>query len=334
MDKEAKKQEICTIARTAYLKGLTAGWGGNLSVRLDDGTLLITPHRKSLAFLGPADILTVDAGGHLLEGSRQPSSEVGMHCALYRAMEVNAVVHLHPQALNLLAVKGVRLEHTTLEGRLILGGTPPVVEQTTPVVLDHDAMLKAFRLSHLIVLKHHGTVAVGDDLEEAFTLTDVAEEAARMTIDGHVIRNMGGREPGAQDTEREPSPPLPVFSDEHMARIQALVNADPEAQELGRATNLTVRYAIQQAEDGKVFNMHFEQGRIVRITAEADADFVNLGAHVFNGRLDPFAAVSQNKLRLIKGRIVDLSRWYTPFYRIFSLWREAPVLEPDADGTP
>jgi len=332
MDKETLKQEICTVARTAYMKGLTAGWGGNISLRLDDGNILITPHRRSLAFLKQEDIITVDDNGRLLEGDRQPSSEVGMQCALYRAMEVNAVVHLHPQALNVLAVREVPLELMTLECRLILGGTPPVVEQTTPVVTDFDSMMSAFRLSNIIVLKNHGTVAVGDDLEEAFTLTDVAEEAARMTIDGHLIRNMGAVDLGAEVTERESSPALPVFSDEHMARVQALVNADAEAQELGKATDLTVRYAIKQAEDGKVFNMHFDQGRIVRITTDEDADFVNLGKkeiwiHLFNGRLDPFAAVSQNKLRLVKGQIVDLSKWYTPFYRIFALWRDAPVLE-------
>jgi len=332
MDKEKLKQEICTVGRTAYMKGLTAGWGGNISQRLDDGNILVTPHRKSLAFLTPGDILTVDGDGHLVEGNRQPSSELGMQCVLYRTLDVNAVVHLHPQALTVLAAREVPLELMTLEGRLILGGTPPIIEQTTPVVTDFDAMISAFQVSNIIVLKNHGTVSVGEDLEEAFTLTDVAEEAARMTIDSHLIRNMETIDQGAAATERDSSLALPVFSDEHMARVQALVNDDPEAMELGRETDLTVRYAIKQAEDGKVYNMHFEKGRIARITTDEDADFVNLGKkeiwiHIFNGRLDPFAAVSQNKLRLVKGQVTDLSRWVPPFYRIFELWQNAPVLE-------
>jgi ribulose-5-phosphate 4-epimerase/fuculose-1-phosphate aldolase/putative sterol carrier protein len=332
MHEKALKQEICTVARTAYLRGLTAGWGGNLSVRLENGNILITPHRKSLAFLTPDDILTVDGNGTLLEGDRQPSSELKMQCGLYRALDVRAVVHLHPPALNSLTVRDVPLELLTFETRLTLGGTPPIIEQNTPIVTDVDALISAFQVSNIVLLKNHGTVAVGYDLEEAFTLTDVAEEAARMTLDDLLIQNMKTRIQGASVTERASSPALSVFSNEHMARILELVNADAKAQELGQATDLTVRYAIQQAEDGKVFNMHFDRGRIVRITADEDADFVNLGKreawiHVFNGRLDPFAAVSQNKLRLTKGRIVDLSKWYAPFYRIFSLWRDAPVLE-------
>lgn len=336
MDRDALKEDICSVARTAYLRGLTAGWGGNLSVRLESGDILITPHRKSLGFVKPDDIVTVDPAGRMLEGDGQPSSEVKMQCAIYRDLDVHAIVHLHPPALNTLTVRGVPLELMTLECRLILGGTPPVVEQTTPIVTDFAPVLAAFRTSNIVVLKRHGTVSVGEGLEEAFTLTDVAEEAARMTIDGLVIGKLGAAGPGEEPAESASARALPVFSEAHMARMQELVNADPEAQDLGRATGLTMRYAIKQAEDGKVFNMHFEQGRIVRVTPDEDADFINLGTkeiwiHVFNGRLDPFAAVSQNKLRLVKGQIADLGKWYAPFYRIFALWKEAPVLELDPE---
>ena len=170
MDKEKLKQEICTVGRTAYMKGLTAGWGGNISRRLDDGNILVTPHRKSLAFLTPGDILTVDGDGCLVEGNRQASSELGMQCVLYRTLDINAVIDLHPQALTVLAAREVPLELMTLEGRLILGGTPPVVEQTTPVVTDFDSMISAFQVSNIIVLKNHGYVAIGDTLKEAIDL--------------------------------------------------------------------------------------------------------------------------------------------------------------------
>lgn len=331
----ALKEKICNVAKTAYLKGLTAGWGGNISCLLDDGAILITPHRKSLAFLSPEDLVTVDDSGCRIQGDRKPSSELAMHCNLYRLLPVRSVIHLHPPALTTLAAREVSVELMTFESKLILGREPPIVEQTTPVVTDFKALIDAFATSNIVVLNHHGTVAVGEDLEDAFTLTDVAEEAARMTIDAYILKSVDAAGSAATDARAHESiPVLPVFSDAHMARIQSLVNTDSEAQRLGRETELTVRFAIRQAEDGRTYNMHFEKGRIVDITSDSDADFINVGPkkvwiHLFNGRLDPFAAISQGKLQLEKGQTADLSKWYAPFYRIFALWRNAPVHEAE-----
>lgn len=330
METEAMKQEMAAIGRTAYMKGLVAGWGGNLSMRIADDRVLITPHKKSLGLLTPGDILTVNLDGELIKGSGRPSVETAMHLALYKTLDVGAVFHLHPPCLNSLIAKGIPLELDTFETRLSLGSTPPVLEQTTPVVTGMELLLEAFKTSNIVCLKNHGTVSVGDDLAETLALTDVAEEAARMTIYACIISCWERPSPAAKDGAAAEK--LPLFSDVHMNRMQELVNNDAEALRLGEETDLTIKYAIKQAENGKVYNMHFVKGRIDRITDDEDADFINVGKkeswiHVFNGRLDPFAATSQKKLRLIKGHIGDLSKWYAPFYRIFALWKDAPVKE-------
>jgi L-fuculose-phosphate aldolase len=327
------KREIVSVARTAYLKGLTAGWGGNISVKDEDHNILITPHKSSLGFISERDILTVDVSGKLIDGMGEPSMEAKMHCALYRETEANAVVHLHPPFINSLVSNDVPLRLDTFETRLILGNSIPVLEQETPITTDIDELVSAFGTANLVFLKHHGVVAVGDDLQEAFALVDVAEEAAQLTINSMII----GKEAASKADDRvskDRADALPVFSDEHMKLIQKLVNKDEQARQLGEKADLTVKYAIKQLDDGKVYNIHFERGRIVDITNDEDADFVNAGRrqiwiHVFNGRLDPFAATSQKKLRLQKGHIGDLAKWYAPFYRIFALWKYAPVKELD-----
>jgi L-fuculose-phosphate aldolase len=329
------KQEIVSIGRTAYLKGLTAGWGGNLSVKKDDGTILITPHKKSLGFISDEDILTIDTAGNVLEGAGEPSTETTMHCALYGETDSKAVVHLHPPCINSLVSNDVRLQFDTFETRLILGTSVPILEQDTPTTTDIDALLNAFETANLVFLKRHGVVAVGDDLQEAFALVDVAEEAAQLTINSMLIGKKVHETNGAP-LPKSRAEALPVFSIEHMNRIQKLVNEDEEAQKLGQKTNLTVNYAIKQLDDGTVFNIHFEKGKITKITNDENADFINAGRreawiHVFNGRLDPFAATSQKKLRLQKGQIGALSKWYAPFYRIFALWKDAPVKELDEE---
>ena len=323
------------MARTAYLKGLTAGWGGNISAEQEDGTILISPHKKSLGFISEQDILTIDREGNVLEGPGEPSMEKAMHCALYRETEAKAVVHLHPPCINSLVSNDVPLQLDTFETRLMLGTSIPVLEQDTPITTDIAGLVNAFGTANLVFLKHHGVVAAGDDLFEAFALVDVAEEAAQLTINSMTI---GKRREGAAQNEpsKRAAEALPVFSIEHMKRIQKLVNEDEEAQKLGQRTNLTVRYAIKQLEDGKAFNIHFENGKIADITNDEKADFINAGKreiwiHVFNGRLDPFAATSQKKLRLQKGHIGDLAKWNAPFYRIFALWKDAPVKELDEE---
>ena len=328
---DAVKKDLVLIGRTAYMKGLTAGWGGNLSVRIDHDRILITPHKKSLGLLTADDILAVNLEGELIECSGRPSTETAMHLTLYKNIDIGAVLHLHPPCLNSLIARGMSLELDTFESRLTLGGTPPVLEQTTPVVTEMSPLLEAFKTANLVCLKNHGTVAVGDDLAEALALTDVAEEAARMTINGLILAGTERTSSGSMDGQVS-AEKLPVFSDVHLQRLQGLVNNDGEARRLGEETDLTLRYAIKQAEDGKVYNLHFVKGRIERITNDEDADFLNVGPkeiwiHIFNGRLDPFAATSQKKLHLVKGHIGDLSKWYAPFYRIFALWRDAPVIE-------
>jgi L-fuculose-phosphate aldolase len=327
------KEEIVSVGRIAYLKGLTAGWGGNISVKKEDGSILITPHKKSLGFISDQDILTVDCAGKLLEGEGEPSMEAGMHCALYRETEANAVIHLHPPGINSLVSNDVPLQLETFETRLILGTSIPVLEQDTPTTTDIDTLINAFQTANLVFLKKHGVVAAGDDLHEAFALVDVAEEAAQLTINSMILGKRPEETPDER-VSRHRAEALPVFSIEHMNLIQKLVNKDEEAQKLGKKTDLTVNYAIKQLDDGKVYNIHFERGKITEITDDENADFVNAGKretwiHVFNGRLDPFAATSQKKLRLQKGHIGDLSKWYAPFYRIFALWRDAPVKEID-----
>jgi putative sterol carrier protein len=108
------------------------------------------------------------------------------------------------------------------------------------------------------------------------------------------------------------------------------INRDGEAQRLGKESHLTVRYAIKLLDTGQLYNFHFQEGEIVKVTNDEDAEFVIAGRRqqwvaVFNGLLDPFAATTQKKLKLQKGSIGDLSKWYPPFYRIFALWKETPV---------
>ena len=218
----------------------------------------------------------------------------------------------------------------TFESSLFLGNNIPIIPQDSPSVTKLDGVIEALELSNIIILKEHGTVAIGNDLWDAFFLTEILEETAMMT---HLSKSLGEnkvKEEKEVSLKEETQVKYPAFSKEHIERIVTLVNQDEEAQRLGKSTHLTVKYAIKLMGSNQVYNFHFEDGKIVKVSNDEDADFLLTGREqqwkaIFNGLIDPFAATTQKKLRLQKGNIGDLSRWYPPFYRIFKLWKQAPV---------
>lgn len=291
----------------------------------------MTAHTAALGFLTADDFVIVDLNGKVVKGAGKPSTETKLHTAIYRDTEAGAVVHLHPPYTNVLAVSGIAIKPMTFESSLFLGPATPMVSQESPSVTKLEGVIEALQLSNIIILKEHGTVAIGDDLWDAFFLTELLEEAALMTF----IERSLGVPPGVKEEKPAPgkaaAPAVyPVFSKEHIERIVTLVNQDEEARRLGRSTHLTVRYAIKLADTNQVYNFHFQEGEIIKVSHDEDADFVITGKRqqwiaVFNGLIDPFAATTQKKLRLQKGSLGDLSKWYPPFYRVFALWKDAPV---------
>lgn len=325
------QEEMIRVGREAYQRGFIVARGGNISVRLNEQTFLMTAHTAALGFLNHDDFVMVDRAGKVIGGAGQPSTETKLHSAIYRDTDAGAVVHLHPPYTNVLAVRGIAVKPMTFESSLFLGPATPTVDQDSPSVTRLEGVMDALALSNIIILREHGTVAVGSTIWDAFFLTEILEEAALMSY----LHETLGRSSSAEEGKTVPAEEkavvtYPVFSKEHIEKIVSLVNEDEEAQRLGRSTHLTVKYAIKLVDTNQVYNFHFQEGEIIKVSTDEEADFVLSGKRlqwiaVFNGLIDPFAATTQKKLRLQKGSIGDLSRWYPPFYRVFALWKHAPV---------
>ena len=328
---ESYQEEIIRVGKEAYRKGLVVGWGGNLSVRVSPEKFLITAHTTALGFMRQKDFLIMDLKEKVVQGEGQPSTETKLHTAIYQDTEAGAVVHLHPPYANVLAIAGIKLKPMTFESSLFLGSNIPIISQDSPSVTRLEGVIEALELSNIIIIKRHGTVAVGGNIWEAFFLTEILEETAMMT---YLSKSLGAstvkEEQVVPPEKKEVTVKYPVFSKEHIEQVVNLINQDEEAQRLGKSTHLTVRYAIKLIDSNQVYNFHFEEGKIIKVSKDEDADFVITGKKqqwiaVFNGLIDPFAATTQRKLRLHKGSIGDLSKWYPPFYRIFKLWEYVPV---------
>ncbi|MDE3079192.1 MAG: aldolase [Paracoccaceae bacterium] len=181
------RDEICRIARSLFDRGLTHGASGNISARLEDGGLLVTPTGSSFGTLDPARLSHFDATGRLVSGDG-PTKEMPLHSAFYDTRTgTGAVVHLHSThsvALSMLPDVDPDnvLPPLTPYAIMRLGKV-----QLLPVFLPGDpAMGEAVRglagRRSAVLLANHGPVVAGRTLEAAGHAIEELEETARLAL--------------------------------------------------------------------------------------------------------------------------------------------------------
>src|SRR5918999_4113637 len=127
------RADIVEVGRRLYARGYTASNDGNISVRLDDSRLLMTPKNVCKGFMTPDMMCITDLEGRKLEGARDPSSEMLMHLEVYRQRpDARAVVHAHPTTATGFAVAGIPLDRAVLAEVLTTLGSIPIAAYATP----------------------------------------------------------------------------------------------------------------------------------------------------------------------------------------------------------
>lgn len=324
------EREIIRWGKLLFERRLISGWGGNISCRLGKNRLLITGQHAPLGFLAPENLVEIDLDGRPVKKKQQPSSETPMHLAVYRGTEAQAIVHVHPPA-----VLGFSLSHESFvplsfEEKYTIGEVA-VVRQETPTVTDPAQVVEELRLTPVVILQGHGTVAIGKDLQEAFLLTDLLEEAVQCQL----LHSAGPGEPAPRAPAKRAkaehkSGGHALFSREHMEALIESANSDPEYQEEGKAGNLTTTLTLRLEETKTSWTVYFDNGTITRLDGADDGEFAISGKRewweaVFRGRIDPFLATQQGKLKLKRGELWKLSKWFKPFQRAFALWQTIPI---------
>lgn len=192
---------IVRVCRRLYERGLIAGPDGNVSVRLLDGTILVTPSGMSKVDVSDEDLVMVDLEGRLRTHARAPSTELQMHLRIYqRRPDTMAVVHAHPPVATGFAVAGENFMAPVLpEVILQMGGvpllpyatpgTPALAESFEPFLDRHDAFL----------LANHGATTLGPTLDIAHQRMESLEHAARILFSARVLGKVN--ELGASEAE-------------------------------------------------------------------------------------------------------------------------------------
>ena len=188
MSAEAKlREEMVTLARSMFERGLTGGSTGNISARTEDGGLLVSPTGTSFGRLDPARLSRFDADGRLVDGDK-PTKEMPLHSAFYETRSTaGAVVHLH----SCHAVAWSLMPEADADNFL-----PPLTPyaimklgkvKLLPFFVPGDpAMGEAVRglagKRSAVMLANHGPVVAGKDVEAACNAIEELEDTARLAI--------------------------------------------------------------------------------------------------------------------------------------------------------
>jgi L-ribulose-5-phosphate 4-epimerase len=183
-----ERREVLDTCRRIVAAGLVAGSSGNVSRRVEgpDGAPLaaITPSRIPYHRLTVEDILVIDFEGDPVEGEGVPSSETLVHLAAYSARpDVGAVIHTHSIHASALAVAGLEIPPLLDEQVVALGGAVPVAEYAIAGSQElADKACAALGEGNAVLLRNHGALGVGTDLEEAATVCELVERLAQVYI--------------------------------------------------------------------------------------------------------------------------------------------------------
>lgn len=197
MSEEARlREDLCSLGARLVALGLTHGSTGNLSARLPDGSLLVSPTGARMGALDPARLAHLGAEGVHLAGDK-PTKEVPLHTAFYdtRAKATGAVVHLHScHAVALSMLPDVDLDNAlpplTPYGIMQLGKVKilPYFRPGDPAMGEAVRRLAGKRSA--VILANHGPVVAGRDLEAAANAMEELEASARLAL---LTRGMGVR---------------------------------------------------------------------------------------------------------------------------------------------
>jgi L-fuculose-phosphate aldolase len=181
--RDAAARAIVASCQRLYASGLIAGQDGNVSVRVADDVILITPAGLSKVDVRVEDLVLMDLDGHV-RGEGTPSSEHGMHLRIYRCrQDVGAVVHAHPPVATGFGVAGLDLMDDVLPETIFQLGGVPLVPYAMPGTSAMGDALEPFLPRHDgFLLANHGATTVGPTLALAHQRMESLEHAARIML--------------------------------------------------------------------------------------------------------------------------------------------------------
>ena len=181
---KSERKEVARFMRRLYKHGLTTTSGGNISLRLSDELILITPSATDKGRMKWKEVGIVGIFGENHTPHLKPSIETAMHLAIYKKKkDVLAIVHAHPVFASLFtAIKAKINTNLTAEAKAILGNPLFVKYAVMGSAAIAEVAAENAVKSDILLLENHGILTTGVNLLQAFDKIEVLENAAKMTL--------------------------------------------------------------------------------------------------------------------------------------------------------
>lgn len=181
------REKIIEIGKRLYQQRLTFGTSGNISIREDNGEILITGTGTQLGHLKDEDVVLISSDGNNISG--HGSSERYLHSEIYKKRpDVKAIIHVHSLALTAFACARKPLNQNIHPENILIFDEIPLAEYAMPSsreLVENTA--KYFEKKDVVLMANHGVAACGKDLDDAYTKIEMAEANAQLIINSEIL---------------------------------------------------------------------------------------------------------------------------------------------------
>lgn len=203
---DVTRDEIVKVCQLLHGRNMLAAADGNVSFRVSDDEILITPTGVSKAFIDASDIAVIDIRNRVLLG--KPSGERLMHLEIYKKCpEARAIVHAHPTTAIAWSVAEPELDELPskcLSEVILAVGRIPFVKYARPGSLEMGTNLHPFLPDcRAMILRRHGALAWGESLQEAYNGMERLEHSAEILWKARTLGNLSELPPEEVEALKE-----------------------------------------------------------------------------------------------------------------------------------
>jgi len=186
------RQAVLSVAKEMITCGLVEGTAGNVSARLPDGNVILTPSSLDYNTMTLEDLVVTDIDGKVLEGHRTPTTEKALHLAcLKKHQDIGAVMHCHAMFATMFAIVRQPIPCVIEEFDVYVGGDVKVAdyqmtgsdalaEEVSNRVADRGAVLMA----------NHGLLCVGKNPLDVLKVARLVERTAQIIWGARLLGNL------------------------------------------------------------------------------------------------------------------------------------------------
>lgn len=187
---QKEREKLVKAGLQLVEKGLVSRTWGNISLKVNDNEMLITPSGKFYEDLTPADMVLINIDTHEYDKTGiKPSSEFKLHTGIYKdRKKFNAVIHTHQMNASTCAAARREVPAVLDDLAQIVGPTVKCADYALPSTNKLvKATVKAMRGRNAALMANHGAVCAGATLEEAFVVCEVLEKGCKAFIEAEFL---------------------------------------------------------------------------------------------------------------------------------------------------